>query len=237
MRARSSAYAQGGEYWTHFDLPRSTLSGYARRLSWNASWVGLRLGDDVFGNGNVVNAHKAWQDMCDCLTSTGWGPYIFNAPNIVCRYCDISTVDLLFVELLLAGLGVGELQKYLDDPMSDPYVRRDEETRSTTVEHVKLLRNRLEATTQEHLTELQSYLVRTTANLSRKVEDTAVTGRGNGKRSGDDARRNELEGIFNAKVDEFDQKMIARTSKLEERVGVLVDSRLSVFEERLAVVL
>ena len=40
---------------------------------------------------------------------------------------------------LFAGIGVGELQKYLEDPMSDPDVRRDEETRATTVEHVKLL--------------------------------------------------------------------------------------------------
>lgn len=44
------------------------------------------------------------------------------------------------------GLSVAQLQRYLDDPMSDPVVRQDERTQSTKVEHLKLLRDRLEKT-------------------------------------------------------------------------------------------
>lgn len=48
------------------------------------------------------------------------------------------------------GLSTGDLCKYLDDPMSDPEVRPDETTKDATVEHLKLLRDRLEKVTTEH---------------------------------------------------------------------------------------
>lgn len=145
---------------------------------------------------------------------------------------------LLPVDLLLAGLPVGELQRYLDDPMSDPCVRRGEQTLSTTVEHVKLLRNRLEATTQEQIAELQSYFVLTADNLSRQVEDEGeATGRGNDKRKEDEAGQHDLEGIFSAKIDEFDRNLIAKTAEMEERMGTLVDARFGALERRLDMVL
>ena len=142
--------------------------------------------------------------------------------------------DLMSVELLPAGLGVHELQRYLDDPMSDPFVRRDEETRSTTVEHVKLLRNRLEATTKEHIAEFKSYLVRMTDNLSRHIEyAAAATGRGNCRCNRDDAGPNEIDGISNAKFIELDRKLIALLAKLEGRV----EARLDIVDKKLGVVL
>lgn len=49
------------------------------------------------------------------------------------------------------GVPASDLQKYIDDPLSDPEVRHDEKNRSTTVEHIKLLRNRLEQRTHEML--------------------------------------------------------------------------------------
>lgn len=60
--------------------------------------------------------------------------------------------------------------------MSDPDVRRDEETRATTVEHIKLLRNRLEATTKEHMNGLQAYLVKTAGDISRQLEESGAGG-------------------------------------------------------------
>ncbi|CAM9510922.1 unnamed protein product [Scytosiphon promiscuus] len=49
------------------------------------------------------------------------------------------------------GLVASDLQAYLEDPISDPEVRHDETSRATTVEHIKLLRNRLEKTCRTHL--------------------------------------------------------------------------------------
>lgn len=41
-------------------------------------------------------------------------------------------------------LTVPLLREYLENPMTDPWVRQDEKTRRTTVKHIKLLRDRLE---------------------------------------------------------------------------------------------
>ena len=49
------------------------------------------------------------------------------------------------------GLVAGDLQMYLEDPISDPEVRQDERSRPTTVEHIKQLRDRLEKTNKAHL--------------------------------------------------------------------------------------
>lgn len=49
------------------------------------------------------------------------------------------------------GLVAGDLQMYLEDPISDPEVRQDERSRSTTVEHIKQLRDRLEKTNKANL--------------------------------------------------------------------------------------
>lgn len=123
--------------------------------------------------------------------------------------------------------------------MSDPDVRRDEETRATTVEHVKLLRNRLEATTKEHIIELRSYLVEATEDLSRQVEDAATAGTGgnSGGGKGDESWPSELEDVFNARFSELDRKLDARTTVLEEKIGSLIDERLSALVQKLDVVI
>ena len=56
-----------------------------------------------------------------------------------------------------AGTGASDLRKYLEDPMCDPKVRPDEVDRVTTVEHMKLLRDRLE-TKLEKLNERVDHL-------------------------------------------------------------------------------
>lgn len=138
---------------------------------------------------------------------------------------------------LCTGLGVVELQKYLDDPMSDPDVRRDEETRATTVEHVKLLRNRLEATTKKHIDELQSYLVRTTEALSRQMGRAATVTKGDrGEPIEVGSGPRDLANTFNARFSELDRKMDRRTFKLEARMGAMIDERLDDLAKKLDIV-
>ncbi|CAM9696418.1 unnamed protein product [Hapterophycus canaliculatus] len=66
------------------------------------------------------------------------------------------------------GLVAGDLQTYLEDPISDPEVRQDETIRATTVEHLKLLRNRLETTCRTHL---DAGLSRLSGEVTHSVSD------------------------------------------------------------------
>ena len=54
-----------------------------------------------------------------------------------------------------SGVRASDLHKYLQDPMIDPEVRPDEVERGTTVEHIKLLRNRLEKIFNERVDRLE----------------------------------------------------------------------------------
>ncbi|CAM9399535.1 unnamed protein product [Ectocarpus sp. 12 AP-2014] len=60
------------------------------------------------------------------------------------------------------GVGAENLLEFLEDPMNDKDVRQDEKERKTTVEHIKLLRDRLEKTTVEHTKLLRDRLEKTT---------------------------------------------------------------------------
>ncbi|CAM9209896.1 unnamed protein product [Ectocarpus sp. 6 AP-2014] len=91
---------------------------------------------------------------------------------------DVEKVVPIVLQEADGALSTSELQIFLDDPMSHPAVRRDEETRATTVEHIKLLRNRLEATTKEHMDGLQAYLLKTAGDISRQLEESGAGGRG-----------------------------------------------------------
>ena len=153
-----------------------------------------------------------------------------------------------------------ELQRYLDDPMSDPDVRRDEETRTTTVEHIKLLRNRLEATTKEQIDGLQAYLVRATNRLSEglgiqppglnwedsagllateKAASTATRGAGVRGSAAEDgimaakANAEELPRMVNYRFRELEEKLEARTAILEDRVGLVIEERLGELSRKL----
>lgn len=48
------------------------------------------------------------------------------------------------------GVSASKLRKYLENPIIDPNVQRDEVNRGTTVEHVKLLRDRIKETIKAH---------------------------------------------------------------------------------------
>jgi len=55
-----------------------------------------------------------------------------------------------------AGVSASELRRYLENPIIDPDVQRDEVDRGTTVKHVKLLRDHLKETIKTHLTNSES---------------------------------------------------------------------------------
>ncbi|CAN0155757.1 unnamed protein product [Ectocarpus sp. 12 AP-2014] len=164
------------------------------------------------------------------------------------------------------ALTTSELQIFLDDPMSDPAVRRDEETRATTVEHIKLLRNRLEATTEEHMNGLQAYLLKTAGDISRQLEESGAGGRGSHGGGGgaaaargpvgaapqdedDDENRDvggweagsrgtrELRQIVGARFSELDESLQGRVGALEERMGAMIDERLGALTKKLDLLL
>lgn len=153
-----------------------------------------------------------------------------------------------------AALGASELQLFLDDPMSDPAVRRDEETRPTTVEHIKLLRNRLEATNKDQIDELRDYFESMTRNISRQLQLVGL-GHSGGRSSGsttDDAGRatagrseRHPDQVVDADVERFlddrfrdiDRRLETLVSSLGKRVGVMVDERMVTLEKKLDSVL
>lgn len=63
-------------------------------------------------------------------------------PSVLLREPPSALVDELLRECP-GGLSVGELQEFLEDPLSDPKVGQDEKSRSATVEHIKQLRDRV----------------------------------------------------------------------------------------------
>ncbi|CAM9403921.1 unnamed protein product [Ectocarpus sp. 12 AP-2014] len=178
---------------------------------------------------------------------------------------DLEKVVPIVLQEADGALATSELQIFLDDPMSDPAVRRDEETRATTVEHIKLLRNRLEATTKEHMDGLQAYLLKTAGDISRQLEESSAGGRGcHGGGGGaaaargrvgaapqdeDDENRDvggweagsrraeELRQIVGARFNELDESLEGRVGALEQRMGAMIDERLGALTKKLDLVL
>lgn len=68
-----------------------------------------------------------------------------------------STIESMLLKSP-GGVGAQKLREFLHDPMDDKDVRQDEKDRRTTVEHIKLLRNRLENTSKEQLKGLEEAL-------------------------------------------------------------------------------
>lgn len=75
------------------------------------------------------------------------------------------------LKLAPGALSVQQLREYLANPMKDPVVQLDEESRETTVEHIKLLRDRLEVTIGERVFELDSATAERFESLQAGVEE------------------------------------------------------------------
>ena len=76
--------------------------------------------------------------------------------------------------IMTGGLGVYQLSTCLEDPMSDPEVRRDEENERTTVKHIKLLRNRLEKTNADRLADIVARIESAANARERRLEDMVL---------------------------------------------------------------
>ncbi|CAM9776300.1 unnamed protein product [Ectocarpus fasciculatus] len=92
------------------------------------------------------------------------------------------------------SLNVHQLREFLANPMKDPVVQRDEETRETTVEHVKLLRDNLTEMVGDRVGEL----------------DAAATARFQSLETSMDGRV----GALSEKVDRVDDKLAEILRKL-----------------------
>lgn len=70
-----------------------------------------------------------------------------------------------------SSLNVQQLREFLANPMKDPVVQRDEETRETTVEHVKLLRDHLTEMVGDRVGELGAGTAARFENLETSLDD------------------------------------------------------------------
>jgi len=101
------------------------------------------------------------------------------------------------------GLGVHQLSLCLEDPMSDPMVRRDEETRHTTVKHIKLLRNRLEETDAARVDNLLERIESALKVKEERLEDKITAAIA----SAVDEKVNELQKVIQSKLDAVLEKL------------------------------
>ncbi|CAN0130078.1 unnamed protein product [Scytosiphon promiscuus] len=87
------------------------------------------------------------------------------------------TVEEMLIQAAPAGVGAEDLRRFLDDPMSDTEVRADERERQATVQHVKLLRQRLEKTSKKEVIKLQGMievLWGAVEAVSRKLDEASL---------------------------------------------------------------
>ena len=108
------------------------------------------------------------------------------------------------------GLSVQKLREFLANPMNDPVVQRDEEGRATTVEHLKLLRDRLlkkiETASKEQTNGIKQ--------IEEKIE--AMAGQGPGA----------LDTPLSGGLEDL-------RAKLETQMEAVVDDRVEVLSEKI----
>lgn len=112
-------------------------------------------------------------------------------------------------------LNVREIWEYLEDPTtpSSPAMRRDEQTRPSTVEHIRLLRNHLEAVWRDELWNRRS---------SAESADAAV-----------EARIVEFEGKVDSHFQKLDRTMNAWAEKFRQSVVDTTEDKITKLEEKL----
>ncbi|CAM9861414.1 unnamed protein product [Sphacelaria rigidula] len=82
---------------------------------------------------------------------------------------DVDVHDILKEAPGKERVGADDLRRFLENPMSDPEVRQDELNRPTTVEHIKLLRNRLQAEIKDHVDKIKGHVDEKIQTLEEKV--------------------------------------------------------------------
>lgn len=114
------------------------------------------------------------------------------------------------------GVGVDKLREFLEDPMNDKDVRHDERDRKTTVEHIKLLRNRLEMTTKQELQELQNHVK---SEMKEVLERQEAIKKELKEQRNSFAARNDMEKMGNdvAKLQKSMEEVLAFMQKLNSK--------------------
>lgn len=141
---------------------------------------------------------------------------------------DVSSVDTLVTDRATVGRILGKsvgmtitkLRRHLANPMIDPEVREDEKSTQVTVEHMKLLRNRLET---ELVTQIARHFENDIGDRVRNIEErlSVLT---------DQVSRDRQEGISS-----YTRTALAgeeRARGVEESLSVLAD-QMSLRNERL----
>ena len=135
---------------------------------------------------------------------------------------DQPILDVDVQEMLVKnGVSASELRKYLENPMIDPRVQRDEVDRATTVEHVKLLRDHLKDT----VTALSENTESRVSALRDEINDKfAVT-----ERSVSELRDeiNDKFAVSERRVSELRDEMSANFTTIIKMLGVNRNSTLS----------
>ena len=90
-----------------------------------------------------------------------------STPTIDQQILDVDVQEMLKD----TGVSASDLRKYLENPMIDPDVRRDEVDRTTTVEHVKLLRDHLKEETQIRFETLHATVKTLSADGERNISE------------------------------------------------------------------
>lgn len=111
------------------------------------------------------------------------------------------------LKLAPGALSVQQLREFLANPMNDPVVQRDEETRETTVEHIKLLRDRLEGMVGDRVGELETKTVAGFESLEVRVQERVTE------------ILNERVSALSQKVDAVDQKINEVLRRLSRNDG------------------
>ena len=137
-----------------------------------------------------------------------------STPNTDQKAVDVNVQDMLKD----AGVSASGLRKYLENPMSDPRVQRDEVNRATTVEHVKLLRDHLVKTSESRVSKLHDKMKEKFAINEGRVSE--LRDKINDKFALIEGRVSELRDEINEKMSELRDEVSAKFTTIIEMLEV-----------------
>ena len=161
-----------------------------------------------------------------------------STPNTDQKAVDVNVQDILKD----AGVSASELRKYLENPMIDPRVQRDEVNRATTVEHVKLLRDHLKDTvtalsvnTESRVSELHDKMKEKFAinegrvlELRNEINDKFAINEGRVSELRDEIK--DMFALIEGRVSELHDKMNEKMSELRDEVSAKFTTIIEMLE-------
>lgn len=157
-----------------FVLPqRPSRSVELRHVRWFCSGVGyvavLFLRAMVYPPYAALHLSGLWltRPLVVCWGSTGKIDANGSESQLTAPVAKVDVDNILAAE---GEPSVTLLRTFVVDPLSDDKVREDERKKPTTVEHIKLLRDRLESTTEKQNEKLKEELEEAIQKIERKVD-------------------------------------------------------------------